>query len=337
MNLHRVRSNGLSAVVLATVGVATLFAQGQNGAPNPSASAPQTTLPWAYPLNTPGIQPAKDDGAAKHVPGTAVTFTLSQVRDLFNPPDWHPEDHPAMPEIVAHGRKPDVRACGYCHLPNGQGRPENASLAGLPAAYIMQQMADYRNGLRKSSEPRMGPPAAMLVIGKNANEAEVKAAADYFSSLRPKPWIRVVETNLVPKTSVAGGMLIPAESGGKEPIGHRIIEMPEDLERTELRDSSSGFVAYAPVGSIKKGEALVTSGAGGKTIRCGICHGAELKGLGNVPSIAGRSPSYIVRQLSDIQSGNRNGPWTQLMKEAVAKLTVDDMVEIAAYTSSRTP
>ncbi len=242
-----------------------------------------------------------------------------------------------MPEIVAHGRKPDVRACGYCHLPNGQGRPENASLVGLPAAYIIQQMADYRNGLRKSSEPRMGPPAAMLVIGKIANEAEVKAAADYFSSLRPKPWIRVVETNMVPKTSVAGGMLIPAESGGKEPIGHRIVEMPEDLERTELRDSSSGFVAYAPVGSIKKGEALVTSGAGGKTIRCGICHGAELKGLGNVPSIAGRSPSYIVRQLSDIQSGNRNGPWTQLMKEAVAKLTVDDMVEIAAYTSSRTP
>jgi cytochrome c553 len=242
-----------------------------------------------------------------------------------------------MPEAVAHGRRPDVRACGYCHLPNGQGRPENASLAGLPAAYIIQQMADYKNGLRKSAEPRMGPPATMLAIGKAANDAEVKQGAEYFASLKLKKWITVVGLNMVPKTHVAGSMLVETSGAGKEPIGHRIIEMPEDLERTELRDSKSGFVAYVPVGSIKKGEALVTTGGAGKTIRCGICHGADLKGLGNVPNLAGRSPSYIVRQLYDIQSGNRNGPWAALMKEAVAKLTVDDMVSIAAYTASRMP
>jgi cytochrome c553 len=92
-----------------------------------------------------------------------------------------------------------------------------------------------------------------------------------------------------------------------------------------------------PLGSIKKGEALVTTGGAGKTIKCSICHGADLKGIGNVPSISGRSPSYIARQLYDIQKGNRNGPWTQLMKEAVAKLTVDDMVSITAYLASRTP
>jgi cytochrome c553 len=105
-----------------------------------------------------------------------VALTAAQTRDLFNPPDWYPDDHPAMPEIVGHGRRPEVRACGYCHLPNGQGRPENASLVGLPAGYIVQQMADYKNGLRKSSEPAMGPPAAMLGVGQAANDAEVKAA-----------------------------------------------------------------------------------------------------------------------------------------------------------------
>lgn len=295
---------------------------------------------WAFPVNpppTPGAQPARDDGSVKHVPNSTLALTQTQIRDLFNPPDWHPDDHPPMADVVAHGRRPDVRACGYCHLPNGQGRPENASLVGLPAGYIMQQMADYKAGLRKSSEPKMGPPALMLTIGKAANEADVTAAAQYFSSLKPKQWIRVVETATVPKTHVAGSMLVVDEGGAKEPIGKRIIETPENLERTELRDSLSGFIAYVPSGSIKRGAALVTTGGGGKTIRCSTCHGADLRGLGNVPSIAGRSPSYIVRQMYDIQNGSRNGPWTPLMKEAMAKLTVDDMVAIAAYTSSRMP
>ncbi len=100
----------------------------------------------------------------------------------------------------------------------------------------------------------MGPPNLMITIAKAATDAEVKAAAQYFSSFAFKPWIRVVESNTVPKTRVAGGVLLPAESGGTEPIGQRIIEMPENLERTEHRDSRSGFVAYVPVGSIQKGK-----------------------------------------------------------------------------------
>jgi hypothetical protein len=107
--------------------VAAAIAFAQNPAP-----APQTTPAWAYAVNPPpvaGAQPARDDGSPKHVPGSTLALTLPQIRDLFNPPDWHPDNHAAMPEIVSHGRRPDVRACGYCHLPNGQGRPENASLA----------------------------------------------------------------------------------------------------------------------------------------------------------------------------------------------------------------
>src|SRR5450755_2925806 len=159
----------------------------------------QTTPPWAYALNppaAPGAAPppaAPADTSKKTVPGSSVSLTLPQTRDLFNPPDWYPDDHPAMPEAVAKGRRPDVRACGYCHLPNGQGRPENASLAGLPAGYIIQQMADYKNGLRKTSESKMGPPTTMLAIGKAANDAEVKAAAEYFASIKPKPWIKVMK------------------------------------------------------------------------------------------------------------------------------------------------
>ena len=321
--------------------------------------------PWAYPVNppsasapqdsselrrdragaasdreggpAPGAKPAPPaaDPAPRTVPGSSVSLTPAQTRDANNPPDWFPDAHPPMPPAVAHGRPKQMRACGFCHLVNGQGRPENASLAGLPAAYIIQQMADFKNGDRKSAEPRMGPPNAMIQDAKAATEDDISSAAGYFSSFAYKKWIRVVEAKDVPKTRIAGSMHVPANDG-TEPLGQRIIEMPEDLPRTELRDGSSGFVAYVPVGSIAKGESLVKTG-GGKTIACGTCHGADLKGLGPVPPLAGRSPSYTVRQMFDMQQGARKGPWSALMKAAVEKLTIDDMIAISAYTASREP
>jgi cytochrome c553 len=296
--------------------------------------------PWAYPVAVPAARES-DDGIARRLPGSLNTFTLTQIRDTFVAPDWYPQDHPLMPEVVARGRRPTLFACGYCHLPNAQGRPENAPLAGLPSAYIIQQIADYRHGLRKSSEPRMGPPNRMLSVAQSVNDNEVKAAAEYFASLSFKPWIRVLETATVPKTHVAGSMLMALEGAQAdgalaEPIGQRIIEVPEDNERTELRDSRSGFIAYVPPGSIKKGERFVTTGSG-KTTACATCHGAELKGMGGAPPLAGRSPSYVVRQLYDFQSGARHGVAAQVMNDVVAKLSVDDMVVIAAYTASRTP
>ena len=293
---------------------------------------------WAYTVNpppTPGAKPAPVDSQPKSVPGTTVTYTIAQTRDAYNPPDWHPSGHPPMPQAVAHGRPKEMRACGFCHLVNGQGRPENASLAGLPAAYIIQQMADFKNGDRKSAEPKMGPPNAMIQDAKTATDDEIKAAAAYFSSFAYKKWIRVVEVNEVPKTRIAGSMHVPTTEG-TEPLGQRIIEVPENLGRTELRDGASGFIAYVPVGSIAKGESLVETG-GGRSVACGTCHGSDLKGLGPVPALAGRSPSYTVRQLFDWQQGVRRGPWASLMKAAVEQLTIDDMIAIAAYTSSREP
>ena len=291
---------------------------------------------WAYPVNPPGIKPVPDDGALMHVPNSTAAYTLTQIRDLFSPPDWHPDNHPSMPDVVGRGIKPGQFACGYCHLPNGLGRPENSSLAGLPAAYIVQQVADFRSGARKSSEPASLPVNLMLAVAKLVSEEDARIAAEYFASLKPAPWIRIVETDTVPKTRVGGWMLIADGSGGTESIGQRIIEMPENLERTELRDSASGFIAYVPVGSLRKGEILITNGAG-RTTPCAICHGVGLKGLGPVPALAGRSPSYIMRQLYDIRHGTRNGQWVELMKPVVAGLNQEDMVAIAAYTASLAP
>ena len=321
--------------VIATFTFAFLFAAGV-------WAASDGPLPWAYaippapPAGTPPAAAAPDT-SIKHLPGSTLEFTRAQISDAFGPADWYPNDHPKMPDVVAHGHRPDVRACGLCHYPNGKGRPENAGVAGLSTAYFMQQMADFRNGNRKSAEARKANTNVMIAIAKGMTEDEIKAAAEYFGSMKWSPWIQVMETNTVPKTRIAGGMFLTLEGGEKEPLGQRIIETPVNAEGTEvLRDARSGFIAYVPMGSIKKGQALVTTGAG-KTTQCGLCHGADLRGLGPVPPLAGRSPSYMARQLYDMQQGARKGTWSELMKPVVAKLTQDDMLDIVAYTSSRMP
>jgi cytochrome c553 len=318
------------------------------------AAATEVPPPWAYGFATPpgatpaavpapapagggpAAAPAPDDGALKHLPGSTGAFTVSQIRDAFGPADWYPADHPPMPDVVAHGRRPDVRACSLCHYPNGKGRPENAGVSGLPTTYFMQTMADFRNGARKSADPRKANTNVMIAIAKGMTDDETKAAAEYFAAIKWTPWIKIVEANTVPKTRIAGGMFLRLEGSESEPIGERIIETPENVEGTEvLRDARSGFIAYVPTGSVKKGEALVTTGGAGKTTQCSVCHGPDLRGLGPVPGIAGRSPSYMVRQLYDMQQGLRKGVWSDLMKPVVANLSNTDMLAIAAYTASR--
>ena len=282
-------------------------------------------------------RPAPIAPSAEHLPGSKASYTKGEINDIFVVPDWYPDIHPPMPEIVAHGRKPDVYSCGHCHLPNGQGRPENASVTGLSAEYITQQMADFKSGARKGSDPEMLSVTNMMKLSTSISDEDVKAAAAYFSSFKLKPWIRVVEVEEVPKTKPAGGMMVVVDGGGNEPIGGRVIEFSESLERTELRDPTSGFIAYVPKGSLEKGKELVTSGGRGMTMACTMCHGPDLKGMGNIPSIAGRSPSQMTRQIIDFQTGARNGPMAPMMKGVVSKLTMEDTVAITAYLASQAP
>jgi cytochrome c553 len=332
---------GSNSRLVIEIAIAALFA---SGILLPAEGPPA----WAYgtggtPVNASGkaggnnAAPAPPDSSLKRLPNSSFEFTQAQIGDRFGPADWFPGDHPKMPEIVAHGRKPDIWACSLCHYPNGKGRPENAGVSGLPVSYFIHQMNDFKSDLRKSADVRKKNTNLMIAYAKAMTDEEIKAAAEYFGAMKWTPWIRVVETDRVPKTRLSVGMFLPLEGNQTEPLGQRIIEMPEHPEATEvLRDPRSGFVAYVPFGSIKKGAALVTGGAG-KTVPCGVCHGADLEGLGPVPGIAGRSPSYLVRQLYDMQQNTRKGEWTELMKPVVKRLSEEDMLNIAAYTSSRTP
>ena len=301
------------------------------GAPAQSQDGPPA---WAYPVNPPNFQRAPDDGTIRRVPDSAAGFTLTQLRDLFATPDWHPEEHPPMPEIVATGRKPDVFACGVCHRADGAGGPENASLFGLSAQYIIQQTVEFKTGLRTNSVPRVANDL-MIKASKAVTDQELKEAAAYFASIKQRSNIAVVETNTVPKTQVRDLFLALMDGGEKEPIGQRIIEIPENVEHFVSRDLRVRFIAYVPVGSIQKGQALAASSD--LRVQCAACHGPDLKGTALAPGIAARSPTYVFRQLHDFKSGARKGANSELMKPVVENLSIDDMIALVAYTASLMP
>jgi cytochrome c553 len=250
-------------------------------------------------------------------------------------PDWHPGDHPQQPDVVAQGRKPDVFACGFCHRADGAGGPENANLMGLPADYIKQQLADFKSGARKSSVMDRLPMTLKVRLAKAATDEEVARAAAYFASVKPRSVIRVVESEMVPKTVVAAWFLIADRAGGMEPVGNRIIEIADDLERFISRDARVTFTAHVPTGSIQKGRALAAGNGAG--IACETCHGAGLKGAGNVPGIAGRSPTYLFRQLFDYKQKVRAGLDSAAMMPSVQNLSVSDMIALSAYAASLPP
>ncbi len=295
-------------------------------------------LEWAYPIPDKNPPPSGDTKTAKRVPGSSRSYTQAQIDDQFNPPDWFPDEHAPLPAVVAKGIQ--AQACGSCHLMSGHGHPESATLAGLPYNYMIRQMEDFNKGLRKDpmAQEASQRAARMNIIAAGLPDEEMRKAIEYFANLKPAVWYKVIEADTVPKTWVNGGrMRLPLPGGGTEPLGNRIITLPQDPERVEERDPHSGFIAYVPKGSIAKGEALVKTGGNGKTIQCALCHGDGLKGLGDVPRLANIHPIYIVRQLYDFKVGANSSSAAALMKKVVENLTEDDMLAIAAYTGSLPP
>jgi cytochrome c553 len=298
------------------------------------SSYPASYPDWAYGVPTKDNEATapKDDGTVFTLPGSKGRFTRSQISGAnhTSPADWYPSDHPAMPRLVASGDPArNITACAGCHYPNGKGRPQNAGIAGLNADYLARQLREMKSGLRKSAEPRKHNAQQMVDFAKAMTDTEMTQIARYYASLPPTVPIKVVETRSVPKMRSQEGMWLPHESGAKEPIGDRVVETPVNVDREQLRDPHAGFVAYVPKGAIAKGRRLAA------TLDCASCHGPGLHGLDSTaPALAGRSPSYLARQLYDFQQGTRHGEMAAPMQPVVAKLTAADIVNLTAYLAS---
>ncbi|HEX3486831.1 MAG TPA: c-type cytochrome [Micropepsaceae bacterium] len=318
------RASISTRVAVLVCGLAPLFIAGHLNA-QAELTVPAGLPDWAF--NIPDkVQPSavRPQGIVK-ARGSAKEYEAAKIAGNANPPDWFPDEHPAPPKVVAGGEGTRF-ACGSCHLMSGQGHPEAADIAGQPAAYLIRQMSYYKSGARKD-DARMGP------IAKTTSDEDVRQAAEYFASLKPSTFVKVIETATPPKTFIATAgrhrQLHP--DGGTEPIGHRILEIPADPLGTEIRDPHAGFIAYVPPGSIAKGEELIKSG------QCTQCHGEGLKGKGEVPRVAGLQPLFVARQLFDMRYGSSAGDAAAPMKPVVAKLSEDDIIAISSYLGSLPP
>lgn len=290
---------------------------------------------WAFPVFPPPPAPhapKPDPHKVLHVTGSAVSYTQAQM-DGMDDADWFPQDHPPAPHVVAEGHKP-ARPCAECHMISGTGVPATASLDGLPKAYILEQIAAFRAG-----ERGMGGPATAHDMADEARAltaSDLQQAAAYFASTKFVPRVHVVETATVPKTHWKYFALMPDQNGAREPIGQRIIETPVNFSDYTLSDDRVGYVAYVPPGSIGRGAAIAANGIGAAQ-PCVSCHGAQLQGLGDIPYLAGRSPTYIARELILFREGKRTNPAAAPMRMEAANLTLKDMIDIAAYAASIKP
>ncbi len=289
---------------------------------------------WAFPGSG---EPSPPSHAARpeHLPGSQRSFTEAQLVDRRTAVDWFPTAHPPMPPVVRGDRGP-ASACGFCHLPEGVGRPENAALAGMPFSYLSQQLRDMRSGARKLVDVRFTPGALMLQVIRQTSATDAEAAARYFSGLRYTKRVKVIEADRIPQPVAHGFVYVFERSRPKVSLGERIIEGPDDPERFEMRDPRTTYTAYVPVGSIVRGAALA-KGNGSARPPCALCHGPDLRGTSIGPPIAGRFPTYLFRQLYAVKSGTREGTTATLMKPIVAGLSRQDMIDLAAYVGSLGP
>jgi cytochrome c553 len=313
---------------------------GQNSpaaAPTTVAMAPLPAPEWAFPGPGEPAAPltAEEKAALLSVANSSARFTRPQLQDPFAPPDWHPQSHTAMPPIVAAGHRPKVMACGYCHLPDGSGRPENCFLSGLPAPYLEQQIAAFRDGSRDSAVGDAYAPAkAMRALCADLAPADVADAARYFSAQHPATKLTVRETSRL-SAPRAYRYIYALDRAATESIDGRIIETTDDLEGHERRDTATPYIAYVPVGAIERGRRLAAAGPAGAATSCFTCHGPDLKGTPQAPPLAGHFASYVFRQLLAFRNGARHDVGAAPMAAVVAPLSVDDMVDLAAYAAAQ--
>jgi cytochrome c553 len=270
------------------------------------------------------------------IPDSDQKYPLSRINDTFNAPDWHPDAHGPMPEIVANGRKPKVIACAYCHTPTGQGRPENSGLAGLSEAYIKEQLEAFRAGERQPVGPDYFKPThGMYALAGELTDEDIDASAKYFAQQKLGRRVYVVESLNIPRAEPSDWVYKQVD--GSEDLEDRLLEVAPDITRHQHRDDRMEYTAYAPPGSLYRGKILVSTGDKGTTQACATCHGPKLLGTDKAPPIAGRSPTYLLRQLIGFRNGLRTNEAAKQMDPVVEKLELKDMVALAAYVGSLYP
>ena len=91
---------------------------------------------------------------------------------------------------------------------------------------------------------------------------------------------------------------------------------------------AAAALALGVAGSAQAGDAAAGKA---KAKSCGGCHGADGKGKGKNPSLAGMSEAKFVKAMQDYKSGKRSH---KAMVAAAKKLSNADFANLAAYYKS---
>ena len=266
------------------------------------------------------------------LPGSDKRYTEKQINDYFNVPDWYPDDHIPMPEVVSKGARPAVLGCASCHLTSGSGHPESSALSGLPVEYHVRQMQAYRKFQRSSII------GVMNTIARAMTDEQIREAAEYFAALPPLDVQEVREVEEVPLTYVNPRfmrLLSRGDKSGMEKIGERLITVPVDEYRITARDPYGTFITYVPMGTLALGRKLVHEGRE-DTAPCTSCHGADMRGSSIGPPVAGQHASYLRAQLRAYKEGSRRGEADpgSTMAANMKYFTDWEILAAAAYVAS---
>ena len=213
---RRRRSRGAVPWSLSVARGASLRAQ------SPHSNAPFEIPAWAFPVLGSATMPAAtgtDTSTIATVPTSRAKFTVGRTRDRFDVADWNPATHRSAPPIVMHGRKPVVMACGFCHLADGRGRPENAMVAGLPVEYFVQQVKDMRTP--GASKRFAGAVSARRRDGAHRRQRHRRRGGGggrYFARVRARRASRVVESDSVPRFMPLNGVSTLLPGAAREPL-----------------------------------------------------------------------------------------------------------------------
>lgn len=278
------------------------------------------------------------------VPGSSVYYSLVDLGDGQHAPDFFPETHGPVPTAITRGPAglgEKTIACGLCHRIHGGGRPENAPVYGLSVAYFLRQIEDFRVGRRHSADPRKPNVPTMIKVAQGISDEEARQVAEFWAAQDGGPVLKVIESDRAPPVRLRGNLFVKTSDDLTEPLVDRIVEVPEQIpQKIMLDDPRHVHVAYVPLGAIDRGRQLAQTGHRGGpdtpaiTLVCTACHGIGLRGQGDVPPLAGRSPSYLARQLHAFRTGDRSGSMAAQMVPVVARLDARDLVDLTAFAAS---
>lgn len=106
---------------------------------------------------------------------------IDAMADWYASREWVPTTYPLDNDLIAKGKASEnLETCTSCHGQNGNNMDDLATprIGGQTPTYLYHALLEYKNGKRISER------SADMDIVKDMSDEELRALAEYFSSLK---------------------------------------------------------------------------------------------------------------------------------------------------------